>query len=312
MSKYSENIPEDAKGTLEWMIDDISPKATLLDFGCSTGYFGEIIKRLKQAKVYGIELSDDVKQAAKVLDGVYSFDLDGDWPEAVYERTYDCLFMGDILEHLKNPGLVLDKSLKLLKKNGKIFVSTPNVAHISTRLELMLGNFTYETMGILDNTHLKYFTLNSFTNMANDAGYKITSVDYALNDYPHQIINQWLAKIGLTATDKFWKEVDSTEARAFQYKFVLEPAAGKFRQTKLHLKPLPQKPQQFRDEYIKNHQTLATRVHELDLATQKQGAELDRLRKQVSAQQHELNKNYVYRSLKFAKRSIAKTRRKSK
>jgi 2-polyprenyl-3-methyl-5-hydroxy-6-metoxy-1,4-benzoquinol methylase len=312
MSKYSENIPEDAKGTLEWMIDDISPKATLLDFGCSTGYFGKIIKNLKQAEVYGIELSDDVKQAAEVLDGVYSFDLDGDWPEPVYERTYDYLFMGDILEHLKNPSLVLEKSLKLLKKNGKLFVSTPNVAHISTRLELMLGNFTYETIGILDNTHLKYFTLNSFTNMANDTGYKITSVDYALNDYPHEIINQWLAKIGLTANGKFWKEVDSTEARAFQYKFVLKPATGKIRQTKLNLKPLPQKPQQFRDEYINNHQALAARVHELDLATQEQGAELNRLRKQLVAQQHELNKNHIYQMLKFVKRSMTKARRSPK
>ena len=223
MSKYSDNIPEDAKGTLGWFIDEISPNSVLLDFGCSTGYFGEIIKNIKQTSVYGVELSDDVRAAKKVLDGVYSFDIDGEWPKEIYERKYDYLFMGDILEHLKDPGLALSKALKLLKQNGQIFVSTPNIAHISTRLELMSGNFTYEPMGILDNTHLKYFTLGSFTSIANNAGYKISSVDYAVNDYPRKIIKTWLEKVGLTPTEKFWKVADSIEARAFQYKFILIP-----------------------------------------------------------------------------------------
>lgn len=287
MSKYSDNIPADAEATLGWMIDDVASGSTLLDFGCSTGYFGKIIKEIDGVKVYGIELSDDVKKAKKVLDGVYSFDLDGDWPPELYERSYDYLFMGDILEHLKDPGLVLKKSLKLLNKGGKIFVSTPNIAHISIRLELMAGNFTYEKMGILDNTHLKYFTLRSFVDIANKAGYEVLSVGYALNDYPHKIIKEWLAKIGLVPNDRFWEEVETVEARAFQFKITLEPANSRITQTKIPTLPLPQKPLQFRDEYIKDFQAIASRLHILNLATTEQGTELEKLRGQLATKTKE-------------------------
>lgn len=227
MSKYSKNIPPDLLGAVGWMIDKIKPSTTLLDVGCSTGYFGNYLKDTKGCTVYGIEISEDVNEARKVLDGVYSFDLDGEWPKEVYERKYDYLFFGDVIEHLKDPQKVLEKSKGLLTEKGIIFISTPNVAHISVRLELMSGNFEYESMGILDNTHLKYFTKRSLIELVKNAGYELKSIDFTANDYPDNVIKTILAKIGLVPQDKFWKMIDKPEARAFQYKLAIQPKKTK-------------------------------------------------------------------------------------
>lgn len=248
MSKYSNNMPPSLKDAIGWMYDYIRPNSTLLDVGCATGYFGEYLKVNKQATVYGIELSDDRFEAEKVLDGVYSFDLDLEvWPKEVYERKYDYVFFGDILEHVKQPGDVLKKTLKLLKKDGKVFISTPNVAHISTRLELINGNFEYENMGILDNTHLKYFTLPYLKRLVEEAGYTLENVDYSTNDYPKEIQKRLLKKAGLEPTARYWKMSESKEARAFQYKLILSKGHS---ETKTHHEKLPQKPEQYRDEIL--------------------------------------------------------------
>lgn len=246
MSKYSENLPPSLKNAIGWMVDYIQPGATFLDFGCSTGYFGNLIKQAKKAKVYGVEISEDVAEARKVLDGVYSFDLDGDWPTDIFKRQYDYAFFGDVLEHLKHPDRALKNTMRLLKPDGKLFVSIPNIAHMSARLELLGGNFEYESMGIFDSTHLKYFTLKSFTDLAKRSGYKVEAVDYSLNDYPKEVISKTLKKLGLSPSPEFWKIADSTEARVFQYKFVLSPAGSS--KTK-PARALPKKPEQERQAF---------------------------------------------------------------
>ncbi len=249
MSKYSDNMPPDLKDAIGWMLDDIKENKTLLDFGCSTGYFGEFIKKTKHNKVYGVEIGSDKEQAKKVLDGVYSFDLDGNWPAEIYERQYDYLFFGDVIEHLKDPAKTLEKSYKLLKPGGLAFISTPNIAHISIRLELLSGNFEYEPMGmgILDDTHLKYFTKKSLIELVEKAGFRIKSIDFSANDYSDEIIRELLAKSGLKPTEKFWDEVNKPEARAYQYKLVIEPQSSKKVASNTKVKSLAEKPEFFRN-----------------------------------------------------------------
>ncbi len=252
MSKYSENIPPDILGAIGWFYDDIPEGSTVLDVGCSTGYYGAYIRKHKQCLVYGIEISNDRKEAGKVLDGVYSFDLDAEWPEEIYERKYDVVFLGDVIEHLKNPDASFRNILKLLSKNGRVFVSTPNVAHISVRLELLGGNFEYEKMGILDSTHLKYFTLNSLSDLVTGAGYNIVRIDSSESDYPKEVVESLLEQYGLSANKKFWNMVASPAARTFQYKLVLEPVGKAGRRLP---NPAPaKKPEQYKADFIRNLQ----------------------------------------------------------
>lgn len=249
MSKYSENIPAEIENTIGWFIKDIKPNSAVLDVGCSTGYYGSYIKTTRGAKVYGVEPSADREEARKVLDGLYSFDLDGEWPESINERLYDVIFLGDVIEHLKDPKRTLIKLKKILKQDGRIFISTPNIAHLSIRLELMGGNFEYESMGILDSTHLKYFTLRSLKDLVGKAGFDIAKIDSSENDFPKEITQDILKNYGLEPNQKFWKLANSPEARAVQYKLVLIKTK-KTKQLKKDIVLPPVKPFQYKENFI--------------------------------------------------------------
>jgi SAM-dependent methyltransferase len=277
MSKYSNNIPPSLIAAIGWFYDDIPEGSTVLDFGCSTGYYGEYIKKNKNAAVYGVEISEDRFEAAKILDGVYSFDLDGEWPPEVYERKYDVIFYGDVIEHLKDPEEALRKAKKLLTPNGKVFVSTPNIAHTSIRLELLGGNFEYESMGILDNTHLKYFTLSSLTKLVINAGYSIDRIDYSISDYPKEIVQELLNKYGLKAGSKFWEMLRQPTARAFQHKFVLSPLKPGVKKAKI---PTPAvKPEEYKADYIRN---LLNEINSLREASEAQSKEITKVSNTLS------------------------------
>ncbi|NTW61165.1 class I SAM-dependent methyltransferase [Candidatus Saccharibacteria bacterium] len=257
MSKYSESVPSDIKGAIGWMLDYIKPGASFLDVGCSTGYFGLYIKKDKKIVVDGIELSDDAVEARKKLDKVYSFNLDEKWP--LIDSRYDYIFFGDVLEHLRNPKEALIQASKMLKDNGVIFVSIPNVAHMSVRLELLLGNFRYEQTGLLDNTHIQFFTKETFTSMSNDIGLSVELVEYTENDVPKEIIVEYLNKIGLKHSKLFWENINSLESRAYQYKFILKPKLKKENK----IKPdLFEKPLRYRDDYISSFQTQLDAIHD--------------------------------------------------
>lgn len=295
MSKYSDNMPPSLKGAIEWLYDDVEPGSTVLDFGCSTGYFGKYLKDTKKCFVYGLEISEDIKEARKNLDGVYSFDLDGSWPEEVFERKYDALFFGDVIEHLKYPEEVLRKAGKLLKPGAKIFISTPNIAHISTRLELLGGNFEYESMGILDNTHLKYFTKKSLTQLVDSAGYDIVRLDSSTNDYPKEIIKKILKKNGLVAEQKFWDITKSLEARAFQYKLILVKKEQKTAGHSPSKTEIVQKPEQYRDNYISD---LKSQIDILKHHAEEQAKIIEHWKQEAEQAQGKISIRNIARKLK--------------
>ena len=272
-------MPPRIKDAIGWMYDEIQPGSTLLDVGCSTGYFGQYIAEHKKCVVDGIEMSDDRRQAAKVLHKVFSFDLDGEWPKELNIK-YDNIFLGDIIEHLKNPAHTLLNVKKLLKPNGKVFISTPNIAHMSIRIELLGGNFEYESMGILDNTHLKYFTLTSLKRLVAETGYTLESVGYSLNDYPRSVIKKLLDRSGLKATDKFWKITESREAQTYQYKLILSKTPSNKNPVYVEI---PQKPEQLRDGIISD---LRNQFKALDEHAHKQAVMIDELAQQVENLRH--------------------------
>lgn len=285
MSKYTKIIPDDIELALGWILPYLKPRKKLLDVGCSTGYFGNFIRDHAKVTVDGIEISDDKLEAKKVLNNVYSFDLDNTWPSSFTKNKYDYILFGDVLEHLKNPKDILEKIKPQLNKNGYIFVSIPNIAHISTRLELINGSFEYEDTGILDNTHLQYFTLKTFTNTAHKAGFNIVNINYSYNDFPDIIVNKLLSKAGLKPTNKFWGIANSKESRAYQYKFVLT-AGKKSKPNKVYSK-LIDKPEHLRDSFIKDLQSqiyaLKKHADEQAKIMDSQEIQIQKLQKQFSS-----------------------------
>lgn len=145
-----------------------------LDVGCSTGYLAEILTR-QGWTVDGIE-SDPVSSALASRACRRVFDQPVElWKPAT--ANYDLIIFGDVLEHLVNPEQELVRfAQNHLSPGGQIIISLPNVAHVTVRLGLLLGRFEPATRGIMDSTHLHFFTRRGARKLISDSGLDISAV----------------------------------------------------------------------------------------------------------------------------------------
>ena len=148
----------------------------ILDLGCGTGTLGKAIKKRQNCTCHGVELNKEAALIAdKNLDKLWNDNLNRFDPSFLNIK-YDCMIFADILEHLVNPWGVLKKFADALAPNGTIVASLPNVAHPYIVSMLQKGLFRYEPSGILDITHLRFFTKTTISQMFYKAGLKITSM----------------------------------------------------------------------------------------------------------------------------------------
>jgi 2-polyprenyl-3-methyl-5-hydroxy-6-metoxy-1,4-benzoquinol methylase len=151
----------------------------VLDIGCSIGTLGKNIKQKYSASVYGIEYDSEMAEVAKSsLDKVYVGNVeDLTFEEKFFDKKFDTLIFGDVLEHLANPNLVLSKSLKVLKEDGIVIISLPNIRHYSTLYYLIFRNeWPMKERGIHDKTHLRFFTIKNIYKLLSDTGLSPISI----------------------------------------------------------------------------------------------------------------------------------------
>jgi methionine biosynthesis protein MetW len=151
----------------------IDAGSRVLDIGCATGYFAkELLK--KNCETWGIDNDKlAVNKAIKYCKKAFLVNIDDKKNLPVPKKYFDYIILLDVIEHLLHPEMILEKVKPHLKKGGKIIVSVPNIAHASVRWSLLRGEFNYTTTGILDKTHLHFFTKDSLKNVLKKAGYKI-------------------------------------------------------------------------------------------------------------------------------------------
>jgi SAM-dependent methyltransferase len=144
----------------------------ILEVGCARGRLGHELKRQDPGRyVAGVELDPEAAEAARArLDDVFVLDVQGDLPP-VEPGSLDCLVLGDVLEHLVDPEAVLRRYRDLLHPEGLVLVSVPNIQHYSIIKNLLRGDFMYQPAGLLDATHLRFFTYMTFAKLMLDAGF---------------------------------------------------------------------------------------------------------------------------------------------
>ena len=147
----------------------------VLDLGCGTGMIGKALKKRQQCHVTGIELNKEASEIAKGNIDLCICDNLNRYNPSLEHVKYDCIIFGDILEHLVSPWAVIQKFSSVLADNGVIIASIPNVSHPNVLWNLKQGLFRYEPAGILDITHLRFFTKTSIFQMFYGAGLKIVS-----------------------------------------------------------------------------------------------------------------------------------------
>ncbi len=146
----------------------------VLDVGCGYGGLGRMLRARGVAQVFGVEINPD---AASRLDGVYADYWIGDVEQVNLPagiEAFDCIVFADVLEHLRDPWGALKRYLQWLKPGGEVVVSIPNVRNIALIYNVLLrGRWRYEESGLLDRTHLRFFTRADILEMLADAGLEI-------------------------------------------------------------------------------------------------------------------------------------------
>lgn len=149
----------------------------ILDVGCGAGFIGQSLKESGQAvSVIGLEGNRQAAEtAATLLDEVIHVDLDSyDYNDKRLQEGFDYIICADILEHLYNPLDVALQLERLLKPGGRLIVSVPNIRYRKIVTDLMFRDeWRYRDEGILDRTHVRFFTKKTITRLLNEAGFEI-------------------------------------------------------------------------------------------------------------------------------------------
>ena len=205
---YDVNLVDANENSPWWYVcENISRNQKVLDVGCATGYLGEILKNNFDVDVVGVDNQDFHLDKAKKLN-VYSdlikLDLNSFGSELdEYTYYFDRIILCDVLEHLIDPMDVLRKLSRFLKVDGKFLIDIPNISHSSIKYNLLMNNFNYTSMGLLDSTHIRFFTLRSIINELSLNRFFIDKIDYVIlgpgqfdydqnvdyANYPPQVIN---------------------------------------------------------------------------------------------------------------------------
>lgn len=150
----------------------------ILDIGCGAGAFAAgLIESGRQLEIWGVEMCPEAATlASEVMDEVLVGDLFSVLPDLPRGR-FDCIVLNDVLEHVMHPDEVLRRVKPLLAPGGRVVASIPNVRHFFNVLDLVVhGRWDYADEGILDRTHLRFFTRSSIRRMFVESGYEIDSM----------------------------------------------------------------------------------------------------------------------------------------
>lgn len=206
------------------LVAKVRPGARMiLDVGCGRGALGAGVKNAHpEAKVYGLEyVQEAVDVAITKLDGALRVDLNAVDSIPFEHGTFDTMIFGDVLEHLLDPEAVLTMLLPYLAPGGQVIASIPNVKHWSVVLPLLINDtWTYEDAGLLDRTHVHFFTLTEATAMFQRVGLTnvIACESNTIRSQQHGVLEPLLA-----ATQHYGLERHATEdlLNAYQYYFVV-------------------------------------------------------------------------------------------
>ncbi len=163
------NMKDDSSSFVK-ILKRIPAKSKVLEFGPAYGYMTRYMTEELLCDVTCVEIDPDAaEETKKYCNNMIIADIEKlDFGQVFENLTFDIITFGDVLEHLYNPGKVIKNCYNILKDNGKVLVSIPNITHISVISNLIMGRFEYSNSGILDNTHIRFFSRESilqlFTN----------------------------------------------------------------------------------------------------------------------------------------------------
>lgn len=219
-TRYATDVDPAGADSHALVVRAVPAGSSVLELGCATGSTTKVL-RDKGCRVTAVEV--DVAAAARAAafaDALVVADLDGAGLDAI-GGTYDVVVVADVLEHLLDARRVLDFAASRLKPGGRVIVSLPNVAHAAVRLALLTGQFRYDEFGLLDRTHVRFYTYDSV--LALFDGWTVESVERVVVGVDEALVP--FDRAALPAGIEEWV-LAQPEATTFQFVVVATPPAA--------------------------------------------------------------------------------------
>ena len=243
-SKYDYKIDiYDFNSPMSIAFNKIPENSKVLDAGCSVGYFGELLAKYKNCIVTGMDYEEESLKAAEernCYEELIHIDFNNfepkDFPHL--KEKFDYIVLLDVLEHLINPDAAIKKLGQFLKTGGKFILSIPNIAHASIKSSLLRDDFEYTDVGLLDSTHLRFFTHKTIVDFLSklylqieDTAYTVWNVQGSqpknywerlplfvkkfIKDDPHSFVSQYVLTVSFDK-DKTYSHLSDINSRKIQ------------------------------------------------------------------------------------------------
>lgn len=178
--KSKKRILKKDKTTISQLLNRVSPGSSVLEFGAATGYMTRFMAEELKCGVSIVELDAEAgKLASKYSVNAVFGDIENyEWEKEYKGNRFDYILFADVLEHLKDPWQVLRRAVCFLNPGGRVIFSLPNVGYNGLLADLWLNRFCYRESGLLDNTHIRFFTHESAKYLVTHSGLDIKSIYY--------------------------------------------------------------------------------------------------------------------------------------
>jgi 2-polyprenyl-3-methyl-5-hydroxy-6-metoxy-1,4-benzoquinol methylase len=206
-------LNEHAHGGHAKLLALVADGERVLDIGCSSGYLARPLVA-RGCAVVGIERDPAAAEEARsVCEEVLVDDVET--MELPFEpASFDVVLCGDLVEHLRDPERLLSRLRPLLRPDGRLVLTTPNVANWTNRLGLLFGRWRYTDRGILDRTHLHLFTRATLVETLERAGYRLVVLDFTVP----------VPGVGTPGVERAAHAVGRLRPQLFAYQFVVSAA----------------------------------------------------------------------------------------
>ena len=195
------------------------PNASVLDVGCGQGLLAETLTKERGASVVGIDVVHPSRVRAQ-FDEYVQVDLEN-IDELKLGRTFDYVILGDVVEHLRDPVKLLKLTRRCLKPDGRLIVSTPNIANWTMRLSLLMGRFNYGPRGILDEGHLRFYTRDTLRSLIETGGFRVLQISGT--NLPFELVLESRHQHpAVRAIDETYAQCVRGWSRMFAYQFIAE------------------------------------------------------------------------------------------
>lgn len=199
------------------IISKLPLRCTVLDIGAGNGLLGCLISKIKpNILIDGVEPSIEAALLAKSYYRTFYNDYFQNVSNEIFKNSYDFIILADVIEHVIDPLGFLLEIKKCIPEECRIILSIPNVAHGSVRLSVLNGIFNYENSGLLEKTHLRFFTFNTIEELFQKAGLNVESVDFLQRSF--EFGKKWAIKPSLISQYKMLRDV---HALTYQYLVVV-------------------------------------------------------------------------------------------